>query len=207
MRGIEHLHPELQVCVKKFLDECKKQGLNVLITETLRTQQEQEALYAQGRTTSGKIVTNCRGYQSPHCWGVAFDFCRNVKGKEYDNSDGFFERVGKIAKTVFDNTEYDLFWGGDFKSFVDRPHVEMIKYLPNNSTKTLINTYGTPEKFMKTWKKVDTMEKINDINTALKVLVEKKIINTPDYWKGAVEYYTYSKELILSMANYIQNNP
>lgn len=207
MRGIEHLHPELQVCVNKFLEECKKQGLNVLITETLRTQSEQEALYAQGRTTSGKIVTNCRGYQSPHCWGVAFDFCRNVKGKEYDNSDGFFERVGKIAKTVFDNTEYDLFWGGDFKSFVDRPHVEMIKYLPNNSTKTLINKYGTPEKFMKTWKKVDTMEKINDINTALKVLVEKKIINTPDYWKGAVEYYTYSKELILSMANYIQNNP
>ena len=207
MRGIEHLHPELQVCVKKFLAECKKQGLNVLITETLRTQAEQEALYAQGRTTSGKIVTNCRGYQSPHCWGVAFDFCRNKKGWEYDNTDGFFNKVGRIAEKLLDNTEYDLFWGGDFKTFVDRPHVEMKKYLPNNSTKTLINKYGTPEEFMKTWKKVDTMEKINDINTALKVLVEKKIINTPDYWKGAVEYYTYSKELILSMANYIQNNP
>ena len=165
MRGIDKLHPELQKCVDKFLTECETQGLNVLITETLRTQEEQEKLYAQGRTEPGNIVTNCRGYQSPHCWGVAFDFCRNVKGKEYDNTDGFFEKVGEIAKTIFDDTEYDLFWGGDFKSFVDKPHIEMIKYLPNNSTKWLISTYGTPEEFMKTWKGED--------EAMLQALIEK----------------------------------
>lgn len=161
MRGIDKLHPELQVCVNKFLEECKKQGLNVLITETLRTQAEQEALYAKGRTEPGNIVTNCKGFESPHCWGVAFDFCRNVKCKEYDNKDGFFDKVGKIAKTIFDNTEYDLYWGGDFRTFVDKPHVEMIKYLPNNSTKWLIDTYGTPEKFIKTWE-AKTMEEVSD---------------------------------------------
>jgi phosphopantothenoylcysteine decarboxylase/phosphopantothenate--cysteine ligase len=32
MRGIDKLHPELQVCVNKFLEECKNQGLNVLVT-------------------------------------------------------------------------------------------------------------------------------------------------------------------------------
>jgi len=204
MRGVDKLHPELQECVKKFLKECEKQGLNVLITETLRTQKEQEALYAQGRTQPGKIVTNCRGFQSPHCWGIAFDFCRNKKGWEYDNTDGFFEKVGKIAKTIFDGTEYDLFWGGDFRTFVDRPHIEMIKYLPNNSTKTLINKYGTPEKFMETWKEVKVVDEIKDIDTALQILVDKKIINTPDYWKGAIEYYKYSKELILAFANFIK---
>ena len=151
MRGIDKLHPELQVCVNKFLEECKKQGLNVLVTETLRTLEEQEALYAQGRTKPGNIVTNARGYQSPHAWGVAFDFCRNEKGKEYDNTDGFFDKVGRIAETMFNNTEYDLFWGGDFKTFVDKPHVEMKKYLPNNSTNWLIDNYGTPEEFMSTW--------------------------------------------------------
>ena len=161
MRGIDKLHPELQVCVTKFLAECKKQGLNVLVTETLRTLEEQEELYAQGRTKPGNIVTNARGYQSPHAWGVSFDFCRNEKGREYDNSDGFFEFVGEIAKTIFDGTEYDLFWGGDFKSFVDKPHIEMIKYLPNNSTKWLIDTYGTPEKFMKTWE-VEKMEEVSE---------------------------------------------
>ena len=151
MRGIDKLHPELQVCVNKFLEECKNQGLSVLVTETLRTQSEQEALYAKGRTEPGNIVTNARGYQSPHCWGVAFDFCRNKKGWEYDNTDGFFDKVGRIAETMFNNTEYDLFWGGDFRTFVDKPHVEMKKYLPNNSTNWLIDNYGTPEEFMSTW--------------------------------------------------------
>ena len=151
MRGIDKLHPELQVCVNKFLNACKSADLDVCITETLRTQAEQEKLYAQGRTESGKIVTNCQGYQSPHCWGVAFDFCRNKKGWEYDNTDGFFDKVGRIAETMFDNTEYDLFWGGDFRTFVDKPHVEMKKYLPNNSTNWLIDNYGTPEEFMSTW--------------------------------------------------------
>ena len=151
MRGIDKLHPELQVCVNKFLEECKSRGLNVLITETLRTLEEQEELYAQGRTKPGKIVTNAKGYQSPHAWGIAFDFCRNVKGKEYDNSDKFFDYVGEIAKTIFDDTEYDLFWGGDFKTFVDKPHIEMKKYLPNNSTVWLIDHFGTPEEFMATW--------------------------------------------------------
>ena len=76
----------------------------------------------------------------------------------------------------------------------------MKKYLPNNSTKTLINKYGIPEKFMETWKEVKIVE---DIDEGLKILVEKKIINSPDYWKGATECIKYLPELILAMANYI----
>jgi len=185
MRGIDKLHPELQLAVNKFLNECKKQGLDVIVTETLRTQAEQEALYAKGRTEPGKIVTNCRGYQSPHCWGVAFDFCRNKKGWEYDNTEGFFDRVGAIAKTIFDDTEYDLFWGGDFRTFVDKPHVEMIKFMPNNSTKWLIDTYGTPEEFMKTWKGEDEImlqaltEKYGKekVEKALDTLIKQQVDN------------------------------
>lgn len=180
MRGIDKLHPELQVCVNKFLEECKSRGLDVCITETLRTQEEQEALYAQGRTKPGKIVTNCRGFQSPHCWGVSFDFCRNVKGKEYDNSDKFFDKVGEIAKTIFDNTEYDLFWGGDFKTFVDKPHIEMKKYLPNNSTVWLIDHFGTPEEFMATW--YDMKEEGGDYVHRYKTIEEM-----PVYAQDAIE--------------------
>jgi len=146
MRGIENLHPELQEIAKKFLLECEKANLPVLITETLRTKSEQNALYAKGRTTSGNIVTNCRYPFSPHCWGVAFDFCRNSKGREYNDSDGFFRKVGAIGK------KYGLFWGGDFRSFTDKPHLEMIKFLPNNSTKTLASKYGMPDNFIANWK-------------------------------------------------------
>lgn len=140
------LHPELQEIVQQFEAKCKAAGHNILVTETFRTKAEQDALYAKGRTAPGDIVTNCRYPNSPHCWGVAFDFCRNVRGREYDDSDGFFKKCGEIGKSL------GLAWGGDFRSFVDKPHLEFKKYLPNNSVNTLIKQYGTPEKFIASWK-------------------------------------------------------
>lgn len=139
------LHPKLQLIAAEFENKCREAGLNVLITETFRTKAEQDALYAKGRTAPGSIVTNCKYPMSPHCWGVAFDFCRNIKGKEYDDSDGFFKKCGEIGKAL------GLFWGGDFKSFVDKPHLELAELLPNNSVKTLKAKYGTPENFIKAW--------------------------------------------------------
>ena len=147
-RGIEKLHPEAQVLAKKLVEECKKAGLNIAITETWRTKTEQDALYAKGRTDkTSKIVTNCKYPQSPHCWGVAFDFCRNDGKGAYYDADGFFSKVGAIGKRL------GLFWGGDFKRFKDKPHLELKKYLLNNSVKTLQAKYGTPEKFKDSWGK------------------------------------------------------
>lgn len=147
MRDTTLLHPRLQTIAAELVRRCAAEGLPVLITETLRTTAEQDALYAKGRTAPGGIVTNAKGatYQSPHQWGVAFDFCRNVKGRDYDDSDGFFGKVGKIGKSI------GLFWGGDFKSITDKPHFELPEFMPGNSTKTLKATYGTPTVFIKSW--------------------------------------------------------
>lgn len=129
----------------QIIAECKAQGLPVLVTQTMRTKAEQDALYAQGRTKPGNIVTNAWYPNSAHCWGVAFDFCRNVKGREYDDSDGFFAKVAAIAKP------YGLTWGGDWKNFVDKPHLELTEFMPGASVAWLIRTYSTPEIFMKSW--------------------------------------------------------
>ena len=140
------LHPEMQKKANEFEKRCKAAGLNVKITETFRTVAEQNGLYAQGRTKPGRIVTRAKGgdYQSPHQWGVAFDFCENVRGKEYADT-SFFKKCGDIGKSI------GLFWGGDFRTFVDRPHLELPKYLPKNSTSTLKSKHGTPDKFIATW--------------------------------------------------------
>ena len=95
MRDVTQLHPDLQKKAKELVSKCEKQGLKIKITECLRTIAEQDALYAQGRTKPGKIVTNAKGssYSSMHQWGVAFDFCRND--------------------------------GGDWKSIKDKPHFQL----------------------------------------------------------------------------------
>ncbi len=57
--------------VTEAMAACRKDGIDVLITCTFRTHTDQEALYAQGRTKPGKIVTNARAGQSSHNYMVA----------------------------------------------------------------------------------------------------------------------------------------
>ena len=154
MRDITQLHPDLQKLIPKLIEKCKEQGISIKISECLRTVSEQNALYAQGRTKPGSIVTYARGsnYSSMHQWGVAFDFYLDMDidgdGKKSDdafnNVDRTFQKVGKIGK------ELGLEWGGDWKQIVDLPHFQLPDW---GSTTTLLKLqYKTPENFFKTWK-------------------------------------------------------
>lgn len=149
MRDITQLHPDLQAKITELIKACDDKGLAIKITECLRTVAEQDDLYAQGRTKPGKIVTNAKGssYSSQHQWGIAFDFCQNVKGKEFDNSNKFFNQVGEIAKSL------GLGWGGDWTSFVDLPHIYIKTW--GSTTSSLKQKYITPDNFFKTWSKVN----------------------------------------------------
>jgi peptidoglycan L-alanyl-D-glutamate endopeptidase CwlK len=134
------LHPRLQAIAAELLEKCKTAGYAVAITSTLRTAAEQDELYK-----AGKSKAKGTDYQSGHQWGVAMDFCQNVKGANYPaNSRPFWAGVGRLAETL------GLRWGGTFKS-PDRPHLEIAGLMPNGSTAALKRQYGTPEKFMATW--------------------------------------------------------
>ena len=146
-RDLALLHPRLQAILPKIKAECEAQALPVLWTDGMRTKAEQDALYAQGRTAPGAIVTNVRYPNSMHNWGVAVDFCRNVRGREYDDTDNFFFRVAFVAKA------YGLDWGGDWTSFRDKPHLQLGEYSIDGTTDYLRRTYGTPDRFIATWKK------------------------------------------------------
>lgn len=152
MRDVSALHPELQQKVAGLQALCKKNGLKIGIGECLRTVEEQDALYAQGRTMPGKKVTNAKGstYSSQHQWGIAVDFYRNDGAGAFNTSGGFFEKVGALAKTL------GLGWGGDWKSPVDRPHL----YLPQwgSTAAVLKKQYGTPGRFRETWAKRPAFE-------------------------------------------------
>lgn len=117
-RDVSLLRDDVEANCRKWLERCKAAGLNVLITNTVRDKEYQEYLYAQGRTRPGRIVTNGRTptFHSDKA-GLAFDFCKNVKGHEYDDA-AFFRKAGSIAK------EMGFSWGGDWKSFPDSPHIQ-----------------------------------------------------------------------------------
>ena len=71
-RSINDISPEVRDYFKSFLDKCvadqslKDQGVTILVTCTHRTDEEQNALYAIGRTIKGHIETCLKGGQSYH---------------------------------------------------------------------------------------------------------------------------------------------
>ena len=144
-RDITKLHPIAQEKARQLVSLCASNGLKISIGECVRTVAEQDKLYAQGRTTSGNKVTNAKGssYSSMHQWGVAFDFIRNDGKGSYNDTDGFFTKVGKLGQSI------GLEWGGSWKSLKDKPHFQ----LPNwgSTTKVLKDKYKKPENFFATF--------------------------------------------------------
>lgn len=114
---LSRLAPRVQRKALHFLDLAERDGVRLKIVQGLRTFAEQDALYAKGRTKSGRIVTNAKGGQSIHNYGLAFDAAPVIDGvvswdeKQYAN-------FGKWAKAA------GLEWGGNWKKFVDLPHLQ-----------------------------------------------------------------------------------
>jgi len=117
-RSIEDLTPETQELYHKFAVIMKAKNIPYIVTCTYRSQQEQDALYEQGRTKPGQIVTWTR--KSRHTDREAFDIAILKNGKISWNVDDYLE-AGKIGRAV------GLVWGGDFKTSKDRPHFEKPK--------------------------------------------------------------------------------
>jgi len=107
LADLNKLHPYVKQLSEKLIDQCKKQGLKVIITQALRTNEEQNELYAQGRTKPGNIVTNAKGGQSMHNYGLAIDFAPVVNGNIPWNDIALFKLVltamavtGQVLKII-----------------------------------------------------------------------------------------------------------
>lgn len=126
-RDIEELHPEVKAKCQELLAKCKARGIDIIVTSTYRDFHSQEALYAQGRSTPGKKVTNVKGGFSFHNFRVAFDIVPIKNGKPVWGTSGedkaLWETVGAIG------IEVGLEWGGSWKSFKDMPHFQYTKGL------------------------------------------------------------------------------
>jgi len=115
---IAKLHPKVRDTFTHFIDAAESElNITLRVTQGYRTIAEQNALYAQGRTTSGKIVTNARGGSSYHNWGLALDVAQ-LDGAEINwNFD--YKKLEPIA------TQLGIEWGGNWKSILDKPHFQI----------------------------------------------------------------------------------
>lgn len=129
---IERLHPAIRGMAQNFLDAAKARGIDLRITSGLRTFAEQQALYDQGRTKPGKIVTNAKPGQGFHNYGLAIDVIPFVNGKP-DWNTTLWPEISTIGKSL------GFSWGGDWEHFKDFPHFE---YPQNTSYRTLLKLHN-----------------------------------------------------------------
>ena len=117
-RSLSDLNPKVAAMCSEFINRCKAEGIDVIITSTYRDAEAQNKLYAQGRTEPGKKVTNAKAGQSYHNWRVAFDFVPLVNGKAMWNDAVLFLKCGEIAEGV------GLEWAGRWKKFNETAHCQ-----------------------------------------------------------------------------------
>lgn len=124
--NLETCHPDLQ---RLFLTVIRFEDCRVL--SGWRGRHEQAGLYAQGRTEPGDIVTNCDGVTklSNHQGidgnppGLAVDCVPYPV--DWNGIDRMI-RFGGFVLGVASQLDIDLEWGGDWKTFKDYPHFELI---------------------------------------------------------------------------------
>ena len=118
-RKLEDLLPQVRSRVEAFLKAAEEAGIDLLVTSTYRDNASQDALYAQGRTAPGKVVTNAKAGQSYHNFRCAVDVVPLRNGKPvWDTKDPVWQTVGRLGKAA------GLEWAGDWKRFKEFPHFQ-----------------------------------------------------------------------------------
>jgi peptidoglycan L-alanyl-D-glutamate endopeptidase CwlK len=111
-----------------FLQEAElameKEGVMIEVISGLRSYSAQAALYAQGRTKPGRIVTKARPGSSWHNFGLAIDLGLFKQGKYLDSAnpslaDKLYATIGSIA------AKHSIEWAGNWKTFTESPHFQV----------------------------------------------------------------------------------
>ena len=145
---IAQAHPKIREELKQYYIECNNKlpkGVRLRFAYVYRSIAEQNVLYNQRPK-----VTNAKGGQSIHNYGLAFDY---VIMLDKDNN-GTFETIEWDLKSPYHKVVVDYFkskvyeWGGDWKSFKDYPHFQ--------------KAFGHTWQSLK--RKLDTGDSFKDIN-------------------------------------------
>ena len=125
-RSLSDLEPATRALAEKFLAGAQDAGFDVLVTCTSRTQEEQAALWAQGRSKPGPVVTWAQPGQSMHETGRAFDVVPMRAGKcvwGVAGADGeLWQAIGKLGESV------GLEWAGRWPRRIrEFPHFQLSK--------------------------------------------------------------------------------
>lgn len=117
--------------------------VHLRVTRAFATFAEQAALYAQGRTTPGQIVTNAQPMDSMHIYGLAVDGCPDLPGlpnwqPDWDSLDLRWKQF------LLQATNCELAEGATWRTVKDFPHLYLVELPadPDDNLKELLTDGG-----------------------------------------------------------------
>lgn len=117
-RNVKDLLPPVAALAQKLIDNCEKEGIDLILTSTFRDFEAQASLFEQGRTKPGQVVTCARAGQSYHNYRLAFDVCPIVNGKANWNDMVLWRKIGVLGE------ELGLEWAWRWKSNQEMAHFQ-----------------------------------------------------------------------------------
>ena len=127
LENLSGLNRKFRVKAEAFLAAAEpilaKHGATAEVISGLRSWEQQAALYAQGRTKPGKIVTKAPPGSSWHNYGLAIDLGLFAGGRYLDETAPakaakIYRELGSLAASM------GIEWAGGWKSFPEGPHFQ-----------------------------------------------------------------------------------
>lgn len=126
---LAEVHPKLAALVRQLAIQLAVEEIEVRVTAGMRSWDEQQKLYDQGRKTAGRIVTKCPPGWSWHQYALAVDVAPFIDGQpEWDETHPAWKRIHEVARSL------GLTLGADFPHFPDYPHLQLTGTFPVNPT-------------------------------------------------------------------------
>lgn len=179
-RDIDDLRADVAANCRVLLALAEKQGLRALVTETVRDAEYQKMLAKKGYAAAGAVTPS---FHADHA-GLAFDICKNEAGHEYDDP-AFFVKMGNLGKKV------GFSWGGDWRSFPDRPHFQWDA--GGTYTSAMVRARRYPPPMPRFEEEEMTQQEFNErMETYLKTLAQQQ----PAHWSAEARAWAEAAGLI-----------
>jgi peptidoglycan L-alanyl-D-glutamate endopeptidase CwlK len=140
---LSEVYSGLAVLVRQMADQLAAEGIDIRVTQSLRTIAEQEALYAEGRTAPGNVVTDAQGGTSWHNFGLAVDVAPlTPQGVDWNTSHPVWQRIVAVG------TGLGMVAGAIWRTFPDWPHFQLtgtFPVTPNDAARALLAGGGLPD--------------------------------------------------------------
>lgn len=144
------VYPRLASLIRELHDRLSASDIRIVVVQGLRTVSQQDLLYAQGRTRPGHIVTNARGGQSYHNYGLAVD-CAPMVGTVID-----WNAQHPAWKAMEDaGVALGLTSGATWQRIVDAPHFQLTGPWPVGSPSDAVRQLYAAQGLPGLWAELD----------------------------------------------------